>query len=68
MILNYHICRPSEGVELRPLVKIHDLEKVNSMWTYGNDHTLPFFRLLSKLNANVGAFREDGTLMAWIFQ
>lgn len=60
--------RPPSGIHLKSLTKLYDLEKVNTMWKYGDETTLPYFQVWSKHNPNVGAFKDDGTLVAWIYQ
>lgn len=60
--------RPPQGIELRPLTEFHDLQKVNSLWSHRNSNTLSFFQRISKYSPNVGAFTEDGTLVAWVLR
>lgn len=55
-------------VELRTLTEQSDLEKINSLWTYNSPHSMALFQQLAKHNPNVGAFRKDGTLVAWMFR
>lgn len=54
-------------MKLRPL-ECRDLEKVNSVWPYRSQNSLEFSQRLAELNPNVGAFTEDGTLVAWVFR
>lgn len=55
-------------VQLRALTEHHDLEKINSHWTYSSPNSMALFQQLAKHNPNVGAFRKDGTLVAWMFR
>lgn len=63
-----YISRPRDGIELRPITEPQDLEKLDSVWTYRNPNSLPFFQRMAKYNTNIGAFTEDGTLVAWLFR
>lgn len=60
--------RPPDGIELRPVTELQDLEKANSVWPHRNPNSLPFLQRMAKYNTNIGAFTEDGTLVAWLFR
>lgn len=60
--------RPPQGIELRPLTQLHDLQKVNSLWSHRNTNTFSFFQRIAKYNPNIGAFTEDGTLVSWVLR
>lgn len=55
-------------VELRTLTEQHDLKKVNSHWTHRCENSMGMFQQVAKHNPHVGAFRPDGTLVAWMFR
>lgn len=58
----------SYDVELRTLTKHADLQKVNAHWTHCSQNSMGMFQQLAKHNPHVGAFRPDGTLVAWMFR
>lgn len=60
--------RPPNGVELRPLTELHDMEKVVSVWPSRTQNSLAFVQKMAKHNINLGAFTSDGTLVAWVFR
>lgn len=62
------VFRPPKDISLRPVTDYHDLEKVNSVWPLKDANSFPFLQRLAKYNSNVGAYKEDGTLVAWIFR
>lgn len=63
-------CRPPDGIELRPVTQRSDLEKAFSVWpaTAGGRRSLQFLLRQAKYNCSVGAFKNDGTLVAWVFR
>lgn len=60
--------RPLNGIELRRLEKIADIEHINAVWPHRSPYTLTFFKRLIKYNPSIGAFKDDGTLVAWILR
>lgn len=58
----------SHDVQLRTLTEHHDLEKINSLWSYRSPNSMALFQQIAKHNSNIGAFRKDGTLVAWMFR
>lgn len=50
------------------LADISHLEKVNSVYPHRSSNSLSLFKRLAEYNVNVGAFKDDGTLVAWIFR
>lgn len=54
------------GIELRPLTELNDLEKANSVWPHRSPSSL--FKRLAKYNLTIGAFTSDGTLVAWVLR
>lgn len=57
-----------EDIDLRPITEPHDIAKVNSLWSLRSNYTCAYIQRLSRFNINVGAFKKDGTLVAWIFR
>lgn len=57
-----------EGIDLRPITELHDLEKIDSVWSLRSAYTLAYLQRLAKYCLNVGAFKKDGTLVAWVFR
>lgn len=60
--------RPPQGIELRPLAELSDLEKADSVWPHRHEGSLTQFERLAKFNLTVGAFTSDKTLVSWIFR
>lgn len=63
-----HSPKDTSDVELRQLTELRDLEKANSVWPHRNPNSLPFFQRMAKYNPNIGAFKADGTLAAWLLR
>lgn len=61
------IFRPPEGIELKPLNK-PDLEKAFSVWPPRDYSSLRFFEFAANFDLNIGAFKKDGTLVAWVLR
>lgn len=57
-----------EGITLRQITDNGDIEKVNSVWPHRNPTSLEYIQNIAKYNVNVGAYKEDGTLVAWLFR
>lgn len=62
------IIRSRPGIELRSLERECDLNKVRSLWVYGNSKVVPPFDRMAKYNSSVGAFDANGTLVSWILR
>lgn len=62
--------RTPVGIELRPVTKRSDLEKVFSVWSAaaGGRRSIQFLLRQAKYNSSVGAFKKNGTLIAWVFR
>lgn len=58
------IFRPPSGIELKPLSHI-DLMKAFSVWHAKDRSSLRLFEFVATLHMNMGAFKTDGTLVAW---
>ncbi|XP_031631312.1 uncharacterized protein LOC116345775 isoform X2 [Contarinia nasturtii] len=65
--LKFDVERLPEGIELRQIRDIHDIEKANSVWPNRNPNSLRCLQRMAKYNPQVGAYKEDGTLAAWLF-
>ncbi|KAH8241096.1 hypothetical protein KR026_012060 [Drosophila bipectinata] len=52
------------GITLSNL-KIEDAETINEIWPHRSDKSVNFVRHLIKLNVNVGAYDNNGKLVAW---
>lgn len=55
-------------VELRPLTELKDIEKANAAWPHHTSSSIKYLQRLVKHHANVGAFKPDGTMVAWILR
>lgn len=60
--------RIPEGLKLKPLTEHHDLEKINFSWPHRSADSQFMFQRLAHFNLSVGAFLDDGTLVAWILR
>lgn len=60
--------RPSEDIELGSIETQTDLEKVSKMWIHQDSSCFPYIQRLTKYNPHIGAFKNDGTLVAWILR
>lgn len=67
LILFLILCR-RDDVELRPLTESKHIEKASLAWPHSNPKSFQFLQRLAKYNANVGAFKKDGTLVSWVFR
>lgn len=56
-----------DGIQLRPITELCDLQKVISVYPHRDQNTLEQFKRMAKYNPNIGAFKNDGTLVAWVF-
>ncbi|KAH8325547.1 hypothetical protein KR067_001340 [Drosophila pandora] len=52
------------GIALSNL-KVEDAETINEIWPHRTDKSVNFVRSLIKYNVNVGAYDENGKLVAW---
>lgn len=59
--------RPSDEIELKPLDEAA-LEKAFSVWPVGIYCSTRLFERVGQLHLNVGAFKKDGTLVAWVLR
>lgn len=57
-----------DDVNLRSITKFEDFKKINSQWSLRSSTSLINIQLYAKYNVNVGAYRDDGTLVAWTFR
>lgn len=64
---NFHFRSP-EDILLCQIEKQKDLEKVSKMWIHQDVSCFPYIQRLTKYNPNIGAFKDDGTLVAWILR
>lgn len=67
LIKNFGL-RPPEGITLRRITEHHDIEKVNSAWSQRDSTSFEYIQSMAKYNVNVGAYKDDGTLVAWVFR
>lgn len=56
------------GIELRPITKFADIEKINVTWSRYEANSLLFVQRMIEYNINIGAFTEDGTMISWILR
>lgn len=65
----FFICfRPLDGIQLRPLNWDSDIEKVNSVSPHKQPGSLHFYRRQAQYNVNIGAYKDDGTLVSWLLR
>lgn len=60
--------RPPVGIQLHPLKSHLDLEKVNSVWPLRTPDSLSYLERMAKYNPNIGAYKDDGTMVAWLLR
>lgn len=58
------IFRPPDGIELKPLSHF-DLKKAFYVWPGRVRSSLRLFECAAQYHMNMGAFKTDGTLVAW---
>lgn len=64
----YFISRPPDDIQLKSITNVHDMEIVSHMWKHQDASSYPYVQRLVKFNQHIGAFKEDGTLVAWILR
>lgn len=57
---------PPTGIQLHPLNEHSDVEKINSAWIVRDGNSLPYLKRLIRYNPSIGAYKNDGTLIAWV--
>lgn len=57
-----------DDVSVHPITDEQDFEKINSMWSLRNVHSLAHIKRLAKFTLSFGAHTHDGTLVSWAFR
>lgn len=66
---NFHCANSAPAdIQLHPIKTHGDLEKANSVWPFRNPNSLVFFERIAKYNPNIGAYKVDGTMVAWLLR
>lgn len=63
-----HSVRPSDEVQLKAITKMSDIEKAHKVWPNYVRFPVEVIEHAAKYRENVGAFLDDGTLVAWVFR
>lgn len=60
--------RLPNDIQLKRVEHSSDVEKVNSVWSHRKPSSLAFVQRMAKYNPSIGAYKDDNTLVAWIFR